>query len=95
MFTSGRKFSSKLEKEKNEENKKREKEESLEKWLTLEDDVLWKRIEREKPAGILPFSKQVIQCLRDWYLMVKFLQGTQALVFSFHQDTKQSFNQSE
>lgn len=40
MFTSGRKFSSKLEKEKNEENKKREKEESLEKWLTLEDDVL-------------------------------------------------------
>lgn len=81
MFTSGRKLSSKLEKEEKKKRKEERKKEGLQTWRSFKDDVPSKGIERERPAGILPFSKQVTQHLWDWHLMVKFLQGTQALVF--------------
>lgn len=81
MSTSGKKLSSKLEKEEMKKRKEERKKEELQKWRSFKDDVQSKGIERERPAGILPFSKQVTQHLWDWHLMVKFLQGTQALVF--------------
>lgn len=63
MFTSGRKLSSKLEKEEKKKRKEERKKEGLQKWWSFKDDVPSKGIERERPAGILPFSKQVTQHL--------------------------------
>lgn len=81
VFTSGRKLLSKLKKEEMKKRKKERKEGRIAKMTELQRWCPMKRKRKRKTSWHPSFLKQVPQHLWDWHLMVKFLRGTQALLF--------------